>query len=118
VFAAYAQQVGYFLSRLEAATAVFDSEEQRLDLPTFLQARGPQMDLPVELGVHHHLPVRLLVVRVSAELANEWHWELVGQYLRHLAEIWAVSRAKKQEDSAGTEETLSPNGCPRKQSLS
>ena len=73
MFAAYAQQVGYFLSRLEAATAVFDSEEQRLDLPTFLQARGPQMDLPVELGVHHHLPVRLLVVRVSAELANEWH---------------------------------------------
>jgi len=35
-----------------------------------------------------------------------------------LAEIWAVWRAKKQKDSAGTEETLSPNGCPRKQSLS
>lgn len=71
VFAAQAQQEGYFLSRLEAATAVFDSEEQRLDLLTFLQARGPQIDVPVELGLHHHLPVRLLAVRVSAELANE-----------------------------------------------
>ncbi len=35
VFAAHAQQEGYFLSWMEAATAVFDSEEQRLDLPTF-----------------------------------------------------------------------------------
>ena len=71
VFADHCQQGGYFLSRLEAATAVFDSERQRLDLLTFLQARGPQVDEPVELGVQHHLPVRLLAVRVPEEVANE-----------------------------------------------
>lgn len=54
VFAAQAQQEGYFLSRLEASTAVFDSEQQRLDLFSCLQARGPQADLPIELGVKHH----------------------------------------------------------------
>src|SRR5260370_38585356 len=71
VFADRCRQGGYFLSRLEAATAVFDSERQRLDLLTFLQARGPQVDEPVELGVQHHLPVRLLAVRVPEEVANE-----------------------------------------------
>jgi hypothetical protein len=71
VFAEPIQQGGYFLSRLEAATAVFDSEQQRLDLLTFLQARGPQIDEPVELGVQHHLAVRLVAVRVPEEVANE-----------------------------------------------
>jgi hypothetical protein len=71
VFAAHCQQGGYFLSRLEAATTVFDTEQQQLDLLTFLQTHGPCIDEPVELGVQHHLPVRLLAVRVPEEVANE-----------------------------------------------
>jgi hypothetical protein len=71
VFAEHCQQGGYFLSRLEAATIVFDSEQQRLDLLTFLQRRGQAVDEPVEVGVHHHLSVRLLAVRVPQEVANE-----------------------------------------------
>jgi len=71
VFAEHCQQGGYFLSRLEAATTVFDTEQQRLDLLNFLQRHGPRIDEPVELGVQHHLPVRLLAVRVPEEVANE-----------------------------------------------
>jgi hypothetical protein len=71
VFAAQAAQEGYFLSRLEASTVVFDSEQERLDLLTCLQTSGPQVDLPIELGVKHHLQARLLAVRVSEEVANE-----------------------------------------------
>ena len=71
VFAAHWKPGGYFLSRLEAATAVFDSEQQRLDLLSFLRARGSQVDEPVELGVQHHLPVRRFSVRVPEEVANE-----------------------------------------------
>ena len=71
VFAAQAAQEGYFLSRLEASTAVFDREHQRLDLLRCLQGSGPQVDLPVELGCKHHVSARLLAVRVSEEVANE-----------------------------------------------
>jgi hypothetical protein len=71
VFAAQAAQEGYFLSRLEASTAVFESEQQRLDLFNCLQGSGPQVDLPIELGVKHHLQARLLAVRVSEQIANE-----------------------------------------------
>jgi hypothetical protein len=71
VVAGHCEQGGYFLARLEAATVVFDSEQQRLDLLTFLQARDPQVEEPVELGVHHHLPVRLLAICVPEEVANE-----------------------------------------------
>jgi DDE family transposase len=71
VFRQHAEQEAYFLSRLEAATAVFDSEQGRLDLLTFLQERGPVVDASVELGVQYHLPVRLLAVKVSEALANE-----------------------------------------------
>lgn len=71
VFAAQAAQEGYFLSRLEASTAVFDSEQERLDLLRCLQGSGPQIELPIELGSKHHLPARLLAVRVSEEVANE-----------------------------------------------
>ena len=71
VFAAQAQQEGYFLSRLEASTAVFDTEQQRLDLLKCLQGSGPQVDLPIELGCKHHVSARLLAVRVREEVANE-----------------------------------------------
>jgi Transposase DDE domain len=71
VFRQQAEQEAYFLSRLEAGTAVFDSEQERLDLLRYLQEHGPSVDARVELGVHHRLPVRLLAVRVSEALANE-----------------------------------------------
>ncbi|MBV9691118.1 MAG: IS4 family transposase [Ktedonobacteraceae bacterium] len=77
VFADLCQQGGSFLSRLEAATAVFDTQQQRLDLLTFLQTHGPRIDAPVELGVQHHLPVR-----VPEEVANERRGKLRAQAKR------------------------------------
>ena len=71
IFQDYCQQEAYFLSRLEAATAVFESEQHRLDFLLWLQKQGPRIDEPVELGVQHHLRVRLLALRVDASLANE-----------------------------------------------
>ncbi|MHB8600222.1 MAG: transposase [Ktedonobacteraceae bacterium] len=71
IFRQHAEQEAYFLSRLAAGTAVFDSEQERLDLLTYLQKHGPTVDAFVELGVHHHLPVRLLAVIGSSALANE-----------------------------------------------
>lgn len=38
-----AEQEAYFLSRLEAVTAVFDGEQERLDLLTYLQQQGPAL---------------------------------------------------------------------------
>jgi hypothetical protein len=41
-------------------TTVFDADGRRWDdLTALLATQGPQVDLPVTLGVTHRLPVRL-----------------------------------------------------------
>jgi hypothetical protein len=61
----------YWLSRLQAGTAVFDQKGKRQDLVRLLDAqpRG-DVDIPVKLGVRHHLACRLLAKRVPQEVAD------------------------------------------------
>ena len=62
----------YFLSRLQMQTTVFDADGRRWDdLAALLATQGPQVDLPVTLGVTQRLPARLLAVRVPQEVADQ-----------------------------------------------
>lgn len=61
----------FFLSRLQAATAVFDEAGQRLILEEWLgHERAGQVERAVTIGVQERLAVRLLAVRVSPEVAD------------------------------------------------
>lgn len=61
----------YFLVRLYLQTAFFDLEGKRLSLSAILKASPGQVDLPILLGAHDRLPVRLLAVRVPQEVADQ-----------------------------------------------
>jgi len=61
----------FWLSRLHLQTAVFDAAGQPLNLVTWLQAQtGSRIEVKVHLGVAHHLPARLLAVRLPQEMAD------------------------------------------------
>jgi hypothetical protein len=76
-FALYAlkkidQEQGYWLSRPQATTAVYDWDGVRIDLPSFLAAQATTtVDLPILLGAREQLPCRLLAVRVPQEVADQ-----------------------------------------------
>jgi hypothetical protein len=66
------QQGVFWLSRLQAATAVFTADGQRWEVLDLLEAQpGAGVDLPIQLGVTHRLPARLLAVRVPQEVADQ-----------------------------------------------
>jgi hypothetical protein len=62
----------FYLSRLQANTAVFDEQGNRLNLVDELRKAGSgcKVDIPVQLGVKHRLRARLLAVSVPEEVAN------------------------------------------------
>jgi hypothetical protein len=65
-------QGGFFLSRLQAQTTVFDAEGRRWDdLAALLARQAAAVDLPVTLGVEMRLPARLIAVRVPQEVADQ-----------------------------------------------
>lgn len=67
-----AAQGGFFLSRLQAQTTVFDADGTRWDdLAALLATHAASVDLPVTLGVHQRLPARLIAVRVPQEVADQ-----------------------------------------------
>jgi len=62
----------YWLSGLQAGTAVFDQKGRGQDLARLLGAQqGEDVDIPIKLGVRHRLPCRLLAKRVLQELADQ-----------------------------------------------
>jgi len=62
----------YWLSRLQAGTAVFDQKGERQDLVRLLEAQpGGDVDIPIKLGVRHGLGCRLLAKRVPQEVADQ-----------------------------------------------
>jgi hypothetical protein len=62
----------YWLTRWQAGTVVLDKQGRRLDLIPWLVTQGAvPVDCPVLLGQTYRLPVRLLVVRVSPEVAEQ-----------------------------------------------
>jgi hypothetical protein len=67
-----AAEGGYFLTRFNLQTALFDEEGRRLDLLRILaQAPDEGLDLAVRIGAKQHLSVRLLAVRVRQEIADQ-----------------------------------------------
>ncbi len=65
------QQQAYWLTRPQAGTRVFDGRGQALDLATYLTRQtSASLDVPIQLGATHHLPCRLLAVRVCQETAD------------------------------------------------
>ncbi len=72
VFAEMSAQGVYWLSRLLLSTAVFTPDGARCDVLRLLAAQGtPTVEMPVCLGTTHHLPARLLAVRVPDEVVNQ-----------------------------------------------
>ena len=74
VFAAVDRQGGYWLSRSQAATALFLADGQRIaDLPRWLaeHRHSRTLDVAVQVGARHRLPARLLAVRVPHAVAVE-----------------------------------------------
>lgn len=64
------QRQAYYVSRLQQGTAVYDDQEQRLDLVKFLrQQTGQVVDLRVRLGSQHRLACRLVAVRLPKQIA-------------------------------------------------
>ncbi len=62
----------FWLSRLQAATAVYDAQGQRRDVVTWLETHGgDSVEMPIRLGATHQLPARLLAVRVPQEVADQ-----------------------------------------------
>jgi hypothetical protein len=70
VLAAIAAAGSYFLTRMHHTTAVFTPDGQRTRLLALLDP-APSYELAVLLGCQQRLPVRLLAVRVSPEVANQ-----------------------------------------------
>ena len=65
-------QDGYWLARMHRTTAVYDAAGQRWEVLALLAAQGSaEVDLAITLGVQHHLPARLLAVRVPQEVADQ-----------------------------------------------
>jgi hypothetical protein len=65
-------QRGYWLSRIQVQTTVYDENGKQWDLLSLLKTfAGPKIDMPVCLGAKHHLPARLLAVRVPQEVADQ-----------------------------------------------
>ena len=65
------QHGGYWLSRLQANTAVFDSTGQRWVLSRLLSQQGETADMTVTVGVQEQVPCRLIAQRVPDEVADQ-----------------------------------------------
>jgi hypothetical protein len=70
LFRAIAAGGGYWLSRLQAGTALYAPDGARLDLPALLRTAA-RLDQPVLVGAAARLPARLLAVRVPQAVADE-----------------------------------------------
>lgn len=82
----------YYLTRLQVRTVVFDMDGSRVDLLRLLQEQGVGIvDIPIQIGLTHRLPVRLVAVRVAEEVANERRRKLKDE-ARHKGQ--AVSKAR------------------------
>jgi hypothetical protein len=82
----------YWISRLQVGTAVFDASGQRHDLLALLRSQEQsEVDLPVLLGLEHHLACRLVARREPQDVAEERRRRLKDQARR---KGQAVSQAR------------------------
>ena len=72
VLQSIATALGFWLTRFQITTALFDEDGKRLDLVAHLHAQTTaSVDLPIQLGVRQRLPCRLLAARVPQEVADQ-----------------------------------------------
>jgi hypothetical protein len=66
------EALGYWISRYQQGTTVFEPGGKRRDLPRFLRRHGQNglVDVSVVLGEDERLPCRLIAVRVPPEVAS------------------------------------------------
>jgi hypothetical protein len=66
------EQEGYWLSRIQVQTTVFDQQGKEWDLVELLQTLAQtKLDMPVTLGRETRLPARLLAIRLPQEVAEK-----------------------------------------------
>lgn len=92
VLAQIAAGGGYFLTRMQVQTAVFDAKGKRLNVKTFLAAHtSDDVDIPVRLGVHWRLPARLLAKRIPPDVAGDRRRKLHSE-ARHKSQAVSQDR--------------------------
>ena len=63
---------GYYLSRIQVQTHLFDRYGRQLDLPKWLAHQHiDEIDMPILLGQHHRIKTRLLAWRLPEMVAQE-----------------------------------------------
>ena len=69
------RQEAFFLSRLRYGTALFNEEEERIDLVTSLREaaceEGESCFIKARMGARKKLPIRIVAVRLPESVANE-----------------------------------------------
>lgn len=72
VFEQIGEQEGYWLSRIQVQTTVFDQQGKGWDLIELLQTRAQmKLDMSVTLGCKARLPARLLAIRLPQQVAEK-----------------------------------------------
>jgi hypothetical protein len=73
----------FWLSRLKVGTRVLDASGQVCDLKTLVETPGTAtVDRPIQLGLTHRLPCRLIAVRVPPEVGDRRRQQLHAQARR------------------------------------
>jgi hypothetical protein len=71
VFQEIAGKEAFFISRVQDNTALCEPDGERIELAKFLrQGKAHHLDRPMQLGLNHRLPCRLIAVRVPPEVAR------------------------------------------------
>ena len=84
LFRIIAEQGGYWLSRLQANTALYDQASTRVDLVALLRGTPTgRLDQPILVGAEARLPARLLAVRVPQEVADQRRRQLRAAATKH-----------------------------------
>ena len=107
---------GFYLSRLQVQTVLFDQNGKELDLLALLRKSGPVgVDMPILLGKKHRLKSRLIAVPVPPEVAQQRRERLcreaakrrqkVSQRALALAE-WTILLTEVTADRLSVEEAL------------
>src|SRR5262249_12732726 len=87
----------YWLSRIQLGTMIYGAAGSACSLADLLSRQAePVADLSVDLGAHHHLPCRLIAVRVPQHVAKKRRERLrerqsqKGRLYRN-ADAWALT---------------------------
>jgi hypothetical protein len=84
----------FWLSYLQAATAVYDACGQRRAVLELLEEQATAVvDVPIRVGARQHLPARLLAVRVPQEVADQRRRRLRAEAQRKGKAVSAIRLA-------------------------